>query len=303
MCGTCGCGDENSLRITKAGKEGKLNLTFNAHEHAHQHEDGVLHSHHHHHHDENHEHPHSHNHSHEHNGTSHSHHSHTHSHDEQAHTELILEQKLLSKNDKQAERNRGYFDAKNIFVVNLVSSPGSGKTSLLEETILRLKNEIPLYVIEGDQQTMNDANRIAKAGAPAIQINTGNGCHLEAEMIYTAVKELEISDNSILIIENVGNLVCPAMFDLGETKRVVVISTTEGEDKPLKYPNMFHSSQLCVINKIDLLPYLKFDMAECRQNALKVNHHLEFIQTSVSSGEGIDQWINWLKEGLKAVSK
>ena len=194
-----------------------------------------------------------------------------------------------------AERNRGFFEAKSIFAINLVSSPGSGKTSLLEKTIKDLDQGKGIYVIEGDQQTLNDAERIEKAGAPVIQINTGNGCHLDADMINQACKKLEIKDNTVLFIENVGNLVCPSMFDLGESKRVVIISTTEGEDKPIKYPTMFETSHLCIINKTDLLPYLDFNTEKCIEYAKRVNHHLEFIELSVKTGEGMDKWYQWLK--------
>jgi hydrogenase nickel incorporation protein HypB len=201
----------------------------------------------------------------------------------------------MQKNDKLAERNRGYFEAKNIFTLNLVSSPGSGKTSLLERTINDLKKDIKFFVIEGDQQTMNDANRINATGAPVVQINTGNGCHLDADMINKAVKKLDVAEKSVLIIENVGNLVCPSLFDLGEAKRVVIISVTEGEDKPIKYPNMFMTSDLCIINKTDLLPYVDFNVEKAKEYALRVNHHLEFIELSVKTGEGMPQWYEWLK--------
>jgi len=195
-----------------------------------------------------------------------------------------------------AERNRGYFEALNITTLNLVSSPGSGKTSLLEKTITDLKGEFDLYIIEGDQQTTNDADRINKAGAPVIQVNTGNGCHLDADMVNHAVKELKPKQGSVLFIENVGNLVCPSLFDLGEGKRVVIISVTEGEDKPIKYPTMFESSQLCIINKTDLLPYVDFDVEKTKEYAKRVNPNLEFIELSVKSGEGMDEWYDWLKE-------
>ena len=206
----------------------------------------------------------------------------------------------MGKNQLLAERNRGYFEAKNVVAFNLVSSPGSGKTSLLERTIKDLKAEKEFFVVEGDQQTMNDAERIEAAGAPAIQINTGNGCHLDSDMVMKAVKKLNISDNSILIIENVGNLVCPSLFDLGETKRVVVISVTEGEDKPLKYPSMFQSSDLCIINKIDLLPYVDFDIEKAKEYAKKVNHKLDFLEVSVKTGEGIENWYDYLKNISKS---
>jgi hydrogenase nickel incorporation protein HypB len=212
--------------------------------------------------------------------------------------EIAVEQDILSKNNLLAERNRGYFEAKNILALNLVSSPGSGKTSLLEKTIKDLGKEIKFFVIEGDQQTMNDANRIDAAGAPVVQINTGNGCHLDSDMINKSVKELNIEDNSVLMIENVGNLVCPSLFDLGEAARVVIISTTEGDDKPVKYPTMFQSSDICIINKTDLLPYVDFDVDKAKEYAMQVNHHLQFFELSVKTGEGMDQWYEWLKEQI-----
>jgi len=194
-----------------------------------------------------------------------------------------------------AARNRGYFEAKQILTLNLVSSPGSGKTSLLERTLKDLKKEIDFTVIEGDQQTLQDANRIDALDIPVIQINTGKGCHLESDMVFDAVKELNPKDKSVLMIENVGNLVCPSMFDLGEKHRVVIISTTEGEDKPLKYPDMFHSSDICIINKIDLLPYLQFDLDKMKSYALQVNPKLKFFDISATTGEGIEDWYQWLK--------
>ena len=177
----------------------------------------------------------------------------------------------------------------------MVSSPGSGKTSLLERTIKDLKDTLDFYIIEGDQQTMHDADRINAAGAPVIQVNTGNGCHLDAHMINHATKDLSPKENSILFIENVGNLVCPSLFDLGESKRIVIISTTEGDDKPLKYPTMFETSQLCIINKTDLLPYVDFSMEKAISYAKQVNPKLEFIELSVKSGEGMEKWYEWLK--------
>lgn len=230
-------------------------------------------------------------------------HTHTHVHDhgnEHNHThdhthEIQLEIDVLSKNNMLAERNRGYFEALKIKAFNLVSSPGSGKTSLLERTIKDLKDTLDFYIIEGDQQTMHDADRINEAGAPVIQVNTGNGCHLDAHMINHATKDLSPKENSILFIENVGNLVCPSLFDLGESKRIVIISTTEGDDKPIKYPTMFETSQLCVINKTDLLPYVDFDMKKAKSYAKQVNPKLEFIELSVKSGEGMEKWYEWLK--------
>lgn len=230
------------------------------------------------------------------------HHHHSHEHDNHSHTvskELQLEIDVLSENNLKAQHNKGYFEALNIFSINLVSSPGSGKTSLLEKTITDLKNEIDFYIIEGDQQTSNDADRIHATGAPVIQVNTGNGCHLDAEMVSTATKQLKPQSGSVLFIENVGNLVCPSMFDLGENARIVVISTTEGDDKPIKYPTMFETAQLCIINKTDLLPYVDFDVEKAKNYASRVNRNLEFITVSVKTGEGMESWYKWLKEKSK----
>ena len=232
---------------------------------------------------------------HHHHGHEHSHEHHDHDHGHHNHKEIQLEIDVLSKNNLTAERNRGYFDALNITALNLVSSPGSGKTSLLEKTITELKGQIDLYIIEGDQETTNDADRISRAGAPVIQVNTGNGCHLDADMVNHAVKDLKPKEGAVLFIENVGNLVCPSLFDLGEKKRVVIISVTEGEDKPFKYPTMFETAQLCIINKIDLLPYVDFDINKCIEYAKRVNPKLEFLELSVKSGEGMQNWYGWLK--------
>ena len=273
MCGTCGCGTgENGVSIQNP-KEVKANE----------------HHHHHHHHDG---HTHSHDHSHDHH---HHNHDHSHGHDHHHKTVIELEQDILQQNEVMAARNKGYFEAKNIFALNLVSSPGSGKTSILEKTLSDLKDEIPFYVIEGDQQTLNDANRIAALDIPVMQINTGKGCHLESDMVYDAVKQLNMKDDSILMIENVGNLVCPSMFNLGESKRVVIISTTEGEDKPIKYPDMFHTSDVCIINKMDLLPYVNINIDKLKEYALQVNPDLKFFEVSATNGKGMDEWYNWLK--------
>ena len=226
--------------------------------------------------------------------TSHHHHEHEHHHDHHDKKVIDVELDVLHQNNLLGERNRGYFLAKNILAFNMVSSPGSGKTSLLEYIIPILKEKKQVYVIEGDQQTMNDADRIQKTGASVIQVNTGSGCHLDAHMIQHAIEDLHITDQSLLFIENVGNLVCPALFDLGEKKRIVIISVTEGDDKPLKYPNIFHSADLCIVNKTDLLPYVDFDIDKVRKYALQVNHHLEIIETSVKSGEGMDAFTNWI---------
>ena len=265
MCDTCGCGVPGET------------ITFRKHgEKDHHHGDG-------HHHDHSHDHDHTHS------------HDHAHDHDRT----IAVEQDILGENSLLAQRNRGYFEAKHIFAINLVSSPGSGKTTLLERTLVEL-GDTSCAVIEGDQQTMNDADRVAATGAPVLQINTGNGCHLDAEMIHTAYGELDLKDHSVLFIENVGNLVCPALFDLGEDKRVVIISVTEGDDKPAKYPTMFDAADICIINKIDLLPYVQFDVAKCKEYALQVNHHLEFFEVSATTGEGMDAWYSWLRESIKS---
>jgi hydrogenase nickel incorporation protein HypB len=192
-------------------------------------------------------------------------------------------------------QNRGFFEAKNILALNLVSSPGSGKTTFLEKTLSDLKEEIPFYIIEGDQQTFQDAKRIEALGTPVIQINTGQGCHLDSDMIHKAVKKLNPEENSVVMIENVGNLVCPALFDLGEKSRVVLISVTEGDDKPIKYPDMFQSADICIINKTDLLPYVNFDVGKAKNFALRVNHHLTFFEVSATTGEGMEDWYAWLR--------
>jgi len=219
---------------------------------------------------------------------------HDHSHPHQK-TILTAEQDILHQNNLLAERNRGYLDAKNILAINLVSSPGSGKTSLLERTLTDLKGQMDFFVIEGDQQTNLDADRIHATGTKVVQINTGKGCHLDAHMILHAIQGMKPAENSVLFIENVGNLVCPAMFDLGEKERVVIMSVTEGEDKPLKYPEMFHTSTLCIINKTDLLPYVPFSMEKAREYAKRVNHQLEIIELSCLTGEGLPEWYQWLK--------
>ena len=213
---------------------------------------------------------------------------------------LEIETRVLDKNDRLAEGNRQYFAEQHILALNLVSSPGSGKTTLLTETLLRLRGRYPCAVVEGDQQTTNDAERIRATGVPAIQVNTGKGCHLDAQMVHEAARRLELKPHSLLFIENVGNLVCPASFDLGERHKVAVLSVTEGEDKPLKYPHMFAAARVMLLNKIDLLPYLNFDLATCIDNARQVNPTIEVITLSATSGEGMDQWLAWLEEQLCA---
>jgi len=208
---------------------------------------------------------------------------------------LEIEIDVLDKNNQLAARNRKQFAANNQLVLNLVSSPGSGKTTLLTETLKRLHNSKPCAVIEGDQQTVNDAARIRATGTPAIQVNTGKGCHLDSQMIGDAMRRLPLEQNGILFIENVGNLVCPASFDLGERHKVAVLSVTEGEDKPLKYPHMFAAASLMILNKIDLLPYLQFDVEKCLAYAREVNPDIDIILVSATSGEGMDEWLAWLE--------
>jgi hydrogenase nickel incorporation protein HypB len=273
MCETCGCSESGEFKIHDF-------------KHKHDHDD----DHHDHDHHE-HEHAHHHEHTHEHDGF-----WHTHSHDPAPQKVINLNVDILSDNNRLAQLNRRFFEGRKVLCLNLVSSPGSGKTSILEKTIQALIPTRRIAVIEGDQQTLLDAERIEKSGAPAIQINTGSGCHLDARMIESALEKLEIEANSILFIENVGNLVCPAMFDLGETKRVVVISVTEGEDKPLKYPYMFQSSQLCLINKSDLLPYVDFNTEKAIEYARSLNPNMEFIIVSSKTGEGMDLWYEWLRK-------
>lgn len=286
MCETCGCGNSEGFKIHNP------HHTHNHHsDHNHDHEYD---------HEHNHDHTHSHDHSHEHShdGThSHPHthddgHQHTHNHSHQKVINLNVD--ILAANNLTAAMNRRFFEGRKVLCLNMVSSPGSGKTTILEKTIGHLTGSEKVFVIEGDQQTLLDAERIQKAGAPAIQINTGSGCHLDAQMVESALKKFDVETNSVLFIENVGNLVCPAMFDLGEHKRVVVISVTEGEDKPLKYPYMFQTSHLCIINKSDLLPYVDFKAEELIKHARSVNPELEFIAVSAKTGEGMTLWYDWL---------
>lgn len=206
-----------------------------------------------------------------------------------------IEQDILAKNDRFAAANRAWLRARGILALNLVSSPGSGKTTLLTRSIQDLKGRYPLAVIEGDQQTSHDADRIRATGIPALQINTGKGCHLDAHMVGHAIESLGLPEKGLLFIENVGNLVCPAAFDLGEAHKVAILSVTEGEDKPLKYPDMFHAADLMILNKIDLLPYLDFDMAKCLEYARRVNPDIEVLQVSARSGDGLDTWYHWLQ--------
>ena len=312
MCTVCGCGT--------AGVEGEK------HEHKHEHKHGHAHSHSHEHggqahsHDHSHEHAHGHDHDHPHDHGHHHHdHDHHHNHDEahahahggehgheHAHTHdygagiagvhvpglsqdriVQIERDILGKNNSYAEQNRAALAQKGVLALNFVSSPGSGKTSLLVRTITDLKDKFAIAVIEGDQQTSNDAERIRATGAKALQVNTGKGCHLDAHMVGHALEHLDIAPNSLLFIENVGNLVCPAAFDLGEAHKVVLLSTTEGEDKPAKYPDMFAAADLMILNKSDLLPHLDFDVGACLAHALRVNPRLQTLVVSARTGEGL----------------
>ena len=226
-----------------------------------------------------------------------------HQHDHTHKTIVQVEQDILQQNNLLAERNRGFFEGRNILALNLVSSPGSGKTSLLERTLTDLKAAIDFAVIEGDQRTSRDADRIHATGTKVTQINTGKGCHLDAHMVMHSLQGMKPHTNSVLFIENVGNLVCPAMFDLGEQERVVIMSVTEGDDKPIKYPDMFHSSTLCIINKTDLLPYVTFDIEKARAFIQQVKHDLPVIEVSCTSGEGLSQWYEWLKSKVPAAQE
>lgn len=226
-------------------------------------------------------------------------HQHHHRHDggESERRLLRLEADLLAKNRRFAADNRRAFAERGAFVVNLVSGPGSGKTTLLARTAAALKPHLPLAVIEGDQQTSHDAERIRAVGVPAVQINTGKVCHLDAHMIAHAVEQLELRRGCVLFIENVGNLVCPASFDLGEHHKVVLISVTEGEDKPLKYPDMFAAADLMIVNKTDLLPHVEFDVARCMQYARRINPDIAVIELSATLGRGMQRWYDWLEAG------
>jgi hydrogenase nickel incorporation protein HypB len=317
MCGVCGCTDPNSevsMTDVKTGMTRKLRNSVSslAEAHAFAHAHGLPHDHLHGHdygngHDQGHWHIHDHRHDHDHShsdGHSHAHnhnhdhrrdHDHTHDHVPGADARVVaLETAILGKNDAIAARNRGWFEGRGVLALNFVSSPGSGKTALLEATIKALKDQVAISVIEGDQMTTNDADRIRAAGAPAIQVNTGAGCHLEADMVAEAARALNPAPGSILMIENVGNLVCPAMFDLGEAMKIAVISTTEGEDKPLKYPHMFRAVSIVVINKMDLAPLVGFDEAACRANILTVNPKAEIISLSARTGDNLQAWTDRL---------
>jgi hydrogenase nickel incorporation protein HypB len=296
MCSVCGCGAGETRIESRGHAHAHEHGHTHEHTHEHAHADGTVHSH-------------AHEHAHEHD---HHHHHHDHSHGDgvidygqgpaRAHAPgmsqarmVEIEQDILAKNNAYAAANRAYFNANGILALNLVSSPGSGKTTLLVKTIERLKDELPIAVIEGDQQTSSDAERIRSTGVPAIQINTGKGCHLDGHMVGHAVEHLGPAEGSVLFIENVGNLVCPAAFDLGEAHKVVILSVTEGEDKPLKYPDMFHASDLMIVTKTDLLPHLDFDLAQTVANARKVNPGIKVLEVSARTGQGLDGWLQWIR--------
>lgn len=216
-------------------------------------------------------------------------------------TAIALEQNLLAKNDLIAAQNRGWLRGRHTLALNLVSSPGSGKTTLLTRTLQDLKQELPISVIEGDQATSHDAQRIQETGCLAVQINTGTGCHLEAAMVERGLQQLDPPPHSVVMIENVGNLVCPALFDLGEYAKVVILSVTEGEDKPVKYPHMFRAAQVMILTKVDLLPYVPFDRDRCLEYARQVNPHLTVFQVSSTSGEGLEEWYGWLRNTARSI--
>ena len=286
MCTVCGCGEGES-RI-----EG---MSDHQHDHDHSHEHGHDHSHEHHSHAD---HNHDHDHQHDSDGDNlHYGHGPAHAHAPgMSQSKMVqVEQDILGKNNEYANENRTLFASKGILTLNLVSSPGSGKTTLLTKTLEDLKDELSLAVIEGDQETSHDADRIRATGVPAIQINTGKGCHLDAHQIGHAIEHLAPKDASVLMIENVGNLVCPAAFDLGEAHKVAILSITEGEDKPIKYPDMFFAANLLLLNKMDLLPYLDFDVEKCIEYARKVNPGIKVLQVSATTGEGMEDWYQWIR--------
>jgi hydrogenase nickel incorporation protein HypB len=274
MCATCGCSDDSHATLTDL-QSGLTVALAEAHEHSHSH--AGQHAHH--------------------------NHDHGHSHDEAGHTHahehgstITLEQQILARNNQLAERNRGWLAGRKTLALNLVSSPGAGKTTLLERTIRDLAGELPLHVIEGDQQTLNDARRIQATGCRVVQINTGTACHLDAAMVARGLEQLDPPLHSVVMIENVGNLVCPALFDLGERAKVVIASVTEGDDKPVKYPHMFRASALMLLNKIDLLPYVQFDVDRCLAYAREVNPGIRILQVSATRGDGLADWYAWLRE-------
>lgn len=308
MCRTCGCSDDARPMLTNLQTGVELPLAVDGHLDA----PGLVpaqsgdeprparHDH-----DHQHDHQHDHDHDHDH---QHDHHNHHHDHDHAAEADVALaqrqgriirlEQEVLAKNSLLAERNRGWLAGRGILALNLISSPGSGKTTLLERTIGDIGRDVPISVIEGDQATLRDAERIQATGCKVVQINTGAGCHLEADMTARGLVQLDPPLHSVVMIENVGNLVCPALFDLGERAKVVMMSVTEGDDKPVKYPHAFRASQVMILNKIDLLPYVSFDVDRCLDFARQVNPDLRIFQISATRGDGLPEWYAWLQAQL-----
>lgn len=234
------------------------------------------------------------------------HHKHDHqdrltSHHHDAEGMIQIEQNILEKNNQFAERNKNYFSQNKILALNIMSSPGSGKTTLLTKTITDLKNKIQSAVIVGDQQTDYDAKQLQSTGTPAVQVNTGKICHLDAHMIGHAIDELPVNKNMILFIENIGNLVCPALFHLGESYNIVILSVAEGDNKPLKYPDMFRSADLMILTKLDLLPYIEFDVEQCINYARRIKPNLEVLQLSVKHSEGLTPWYDWLVQKQRCI--
>ena len=284
MCATCGCSGSAVVQLLPAGADRGLA----AHGHVH---------------DPGHEDDHSHDHSHGHDsGHSHGHDAgHVHVQDQAADDRtVVLQQKVLAKNDQLAQRNREWLRARGVLAVNLMSSPGAGKTTLLERTARELAGKLSISVIEGDQETALDGERIQAAGAAVVQINTGAGCHLDAAMVAEGLRALDPPGGSIVVIENVGNLVCPALFDLGEEAKVVIASVTEGADKPVKYPNMFRQADLVLLNKTDLLPYVDFDAQRHASDLRKISPGAMMVALSATTGEGIQAWYDWLRRRTPA---
>lgn len=291
MCANCGCqGDKTTMLDLQTGET----TTIAA---AHQHGDDAGHAHGH-----RHEHGEPRGHAHDHDGRYGPHRHGADHHIGPQHAVpalgvnvLDVERRILAKNDELAAKNRAWFAGREILALNLVSSSGAGKTALLERTIRDLAGELPLYVIEGDQATANDGERIRRAGAPVVQVNTGTGCHLDAAMVSRALAALRPQTGSVVLIENVGNLVCPALFDLGERAKAVIFPVTDGEDKPLKYPHMFRAAGIVILNKIDLLPNLDFSVAQAVANVATINPDATVLQVSARSGDGMAHWYDWLR--------
>ena len=281
MCTVCGCGS-GEVKVN-GDTHNRYDDDHHDHSHEHTHADGHTHSHE----------------SHEHKDSKDTHYglgpAHAHVPGLSQSRMVEIEQNILGKNDEYANENRRFLTEQGILSLNLVSSPGSGKTTLLTQTITDLKDDLSLSVIEGDQQTTHDADRIRATGVPALQINTGKGCHLDAHMVGHAMEKMTPEQGGVLFIENVGNLVCPAAFDLGEAHKVAILSVTEGEDKPLKYPDMFHAADIMLLNKVDLLPHLQFDVDKCIEYARRVNPSIQVLQVSATSGEGMENWYQWIK--------